>query len=241
MKPSASIALGIAVAFTVELPLAAFAADDGIATRGATGGLTIPSASVLNSGEVAVSAGNFEEPQIGLHPKRRSYSVGVGLVPNVELFYRLADYQDPLPGTNFANGPRDKSVNLKWKLPSIARWQPDLAVGATDIGGGASIFRSFYGVASSRVGPVDWRLGYAFGRAGANGQKTFDGLFGGVEVHAGATGLSALAEYDGRQKYAGLRYHSPGIEWLGGTELVLTAQRSFGARSAAGRFEMRSA
>jgi hypothetical protein len=230
------VAFGIAVAFTVEFPLSAWAADDGIATRGATGGLTIPSASVLNPGEVAVSAGNFEEPQIGLHPQRRTYSVGVGLVPNVELFYRLADYQDPLPGTNFINGgPRDKSVNLKLQLPVFARWQPNLAVGVTDAGGGASFFRSAYGVASSRIGFVDWRLGYALGRTGSNGQKTFNGLFGGVELHAGSTGLSALAEYDGQQKYAGLRYHSPGLEWLGGTEFVVSAQRSFGARSAAGR------
>ena len=84
------LAIGIAVAFIVESPLLAFAGEDGIATRGATGGLTIPSASVLNQGEVALSAGNFEEPQIGLHPKRRTYSAGVGLLPNVELFYRLS-------------------------------------------------------------------------------------------------------------------------------------------------------
>jgi hypothetical protein len=230
------LAIGIAVAFIVESPLLAFAGEDGIATRGATGGLTIPSASVLNQGEVALSAGNFEEPQIGLHPKRRTYSAGVGLLPNVELFYRLSEYQDPLPGSTFINGgPRDKSVNLKLKLPVFARWQPDLAVGVTDAGGGASFFRSAYGVASSRFGPVDWRLGYALGRSGSSGQKTFNGLFGGLELHAGTTGLSALAEYDGQQKYAGLRYHSPAVAWLGGTEFVVTAQRSFGARSAAGR------
>lgn len=230
------LALGLAVAFTVELPLNCWSAEDGIATRGVTGGLTIPSASVLNTGDVAFSASNFEEPQIGLHPKRRTYSAGVGLVPNVELFYRLSEYQDPLPGTTFINGgPRDKSVNVKWKLPSFARWQPDLAVGVTDLGGGASFFRGAYAVASSRVGYLDWRLGYALGRSAPNGAKTFDGAFGGVELHAGSTGFSGLAEYDGQQKYAGLRYRSPALGWLGGTELIITAQRSFGARDSTGR------
>lgn len=230
------VAFGIAVVFTVELPLAVWAAEDGIATRGATGGMTIPSAAVLDPGEVALSAGSFEEPQIGLHPKRRTYSVGVGLIPNVELFYRLAEYQDPLPGSNFLNGgPRDKSVNLKFKLPTLVRGQPSLAVGVTDLSGGASFFRSAYGVASSRIGLLDWRLGYAYGWASPNGQKAFSGVFGGLELHAGNSGLSVLAEYDGQQKYAGARYRTPALEWLGGTEFVLTAQRSFGARFARGQ------
>jgi hypothetical protein len=224
------LSIGLAVAFTVELPLLAWAADDGIASRGATGGLTIPSAHVLAPGDVAVSGGDFQEPQLGRYERRRNLSFGIGLFPNLEFFGRRVEYQNPLPGVQI-NGPRDVSANAKLKLPSFWRSQPDWAIGATDFGGGAKNFRSVYVVASDSVGWVDWTLGFAHG----SGAKTFDGAFGGIALRAGETGLSALAEHDGRQNHVGLRYRSPGLSWLGGTELVATVQRSLGARDNTGR------
>ena len=227
-----------AVLLAAALPSLSFGAGDGIATRGATGGLTIPSGAVLGSGEIAFTAGNFEEPEFGSHPHKRNLSFGIGLAPNLELFGRYAGYETPIPGSRAIAGLRDISANLKYRLPSFWSRQPEVAVGVTDIGGGATNFGSAYVVASDRLGWFDWTLGYAKGGALLGTSRrahTFDGIFGGVQVRAGETGLSAIAEYDGQQKYAGLRYRSPPVSMLGGTHFVLSVQRSMGARDAAGR------
>jgi hypothetical protein len=138
----------------------------------------------------------------------------------------------------FVNGPRDISANIKLKLPEFWRGQPGVAVGLNDISGGASFFKSRYGVVSDQWGPVRWSAGYAFGSPSggntANGYA-FDGAFGGVEWLVGQTGLSLLAEYDGQQKHVGARYTSPAIPWLADAQVVATLQRSSGARDVAGR------
>ncbi|MBC5765341.1 YjbH domain-containing protein [Ramlibacter albus] len=228
-----------AVVLAALLPVpCALAAGDGIATRGATGGLTIPSGSVLQHGDAAFTASDFQEPALGSNTRRRDLTFGIGLAPNFELFGRYANYENPIPGSTAANGLRDISANVKLKLPRLWRHQPDLAIGVTDLGGGATNFGSTYFVASDRLGWLDWTLGYA--RAGAllreaRNPKTFDGVFGGLQLRAGESGLSAIAEYDGQQKFAGVRYRSPSIQYLAGTRLELSVLRSFGARDPAGR------
>ncbi|MGE4243487.1 YjbH domain-containing protein [Ramlibacter sp.] len=232
MNGRAFLLAPVASAASLLFTLCAAAAEPGIATRGVTGGLTIPSADVLRSGDLAVSAGNFQELTLGVFSKRQNFSMGIGLLPGVEFFGRFAEYQNPVGGSTFVSGPRDLSANVKWQLPQFWRWQPDIAFGITDLAGGASLFKSAYAVTSGEVGPVAWTAGYARGRGNS---RPFDGLFGGVEIGLGATGLSALAEYDGQHKHAGLRYRSPSISPLGGSHVIATLQRSFGGRDVAGR------
>jgi len=221
------------------LPVAALAQGLGVASLGATGGLTIPSAYVLESGDLALSAGNYLDPKLGTFNYKRNYSLGIGLMPGVEAFGRLADYQNPRatpPGAPDINGPRDISANIKWQLPIELRDLPKLAVGATDISGGAVYFSSKYAVASDEVGPLRWSLGYARGRARqAGGAKVLDGVFGGAEFKLGSSRATLLAETDGTQRHAGLRYYSEAMPWLGDSQLVGTVQRSFGATTRAGQ------
>ena len=213
----------------------------GIASPGATGGLTIPSAYVLDSGDLALSLGDYQEPKLGTFSRKRNYSLGIGLMPGVELFGRLADYQNPRPGVSTGlniNGPRDISANVKWQLPIELEGLPKLAVGATDIGGGAVYFKSKYAVASDDYGPLRWSLGYARGtpaRGQAGGARVLDGMFGGAELKLGSSGATLLAETDGTQRHAGLRFYSEVLPWLGDGQLVGTLQRSFGAATRVGR------
>ena len=210
------------------------AQSTGVTSQGNTGGLVIPSAAVINEGSVALTMGNYMEPQLGPYSKRQNYSMGVGLLPNVELFGRFAEYQNPLPNSTFVSGPRDISANVKLRLPEFWRGMPALAVGVNDISGGANFFRAAYGVASDHIGNLNWSLGYAkgTGRSGLVANRTFNGVFAGGEYRLGDTGLSALAEYDGKTKHAGLRYVSQPIAMLGDTQLGATLQRTAGAVNA---------
>src|SRR6185369_15780272 len=125
----------------------------GQTTQGTTGGLVIPTADVLPDGSVAAMAGNYSEPQLGNFSHRRNFSLGVGLLPNVELFGRFADLQNPLP-TSTINGPHDISANLKVQLPSFWRAAPKVAVGINDVSGGAAFFKSAYAVVTDQYGPL---------------------------------------------------------------------------------------
>lgn len=210
----------------------------GVSARGAVGGLTIPNAYVLPEGTIAVSANNFQEPGLGRFGRPRNFSLGVGLLPSLELFGRFADYQNPQLGTNFGLNPRDISANFKLELPIRRQYLPRVAVGMTDVSGGVSYFKSAYAVASDEIDWLRWTVGYAKG-ADAVGNpaigKTFDGPFGGVELALGESGASLLAEYDGKEKHIGARYMSPAISRMADAQVVASLLRSSGARDAAGR------
>ena len=209
----------------------------GISSQGNSGGLTIPSASVLETGSLAFSLGNYREPKLPAHSRRVNTSLGLGLFPNLEVFGRITDYTQPGVAGALDTGLRDLSANLKIQIPHPWENLPKLALGLNDVGGGAVNFGSTYVVASDQWGPVRWSAGYANGKpvsgVGANG-FAFNGGFGGVDVKLANTGFSALAEHDGQQKHAGLRYTSMPLPGLGGAQLVGSLHRSFGAVNAAG-------
>lgn len=206
----------------------------GVSSQGNSGGLVIPYAEVLPLGTVATTYGNYEEPLLGAHATHQNLSFGVGLIPHVEFFGRFANYVNPTTSVINANGPRDISANFKVQLPTFWSNGPKLALGMNDISGGAVYFKSGYVVASDQFGSLGVALGYAQGRAGVTPQPTFDGAFGGISWRFGSTGLSALAEYDGQQKHAGLRWHSEPISALGNAQVVASLQHSFGALTPAG-------
>ena len=212
----------------VMLPAGGWA--QGVNTAGASGGLVIPSPEVLPSGSVVLSTDNHLEPKLGRQAHERSYSLGMGLFPGLELFGRISEYTSPVPGGPFFTGVRDLSANAKLQLPKLWRNQPQMAVGVNDVSGGASFFNSQYLVVGDQLGPVRWTFGYARSSKPA----ALHGAFGGVQWQVGETGLTALAEYDGRAKHAGVRYASPAIDALGDARLVGTVQRSFGATTVTG-------
>ena len=197
----------------------------GVTSQGNTGGLVIPSAQVLPVGTVAASYGNYQEPFFGPHEKQQNMTLGIGLLPYVEFYGRFANYCDNCDGFFTWNGIRDISANLKLQMPTPWARGPKVAVGMNELGGGAQNFGSKYVVTSEQFGPLDVSLGYAKGRAGSAG---FDGAFGGVAWRFGNTGVSALAEYDGQQKHAGLRWNSEPILAFGNAQVVGSVQQSFG-------------
>jgi len=213
----------------------------GVASLGATGGLTIPSAYVLDTGDLALSLGNYQDPKLGTFSRQQNYTLGVGLLPRVEVFGRFAEYTNRLavpPGAPNFSGVRDISANVKWQLPLDLRGLPKLAVGATDLSGGAVFFSSKYAVASDEYGPLRWSLGYARSTPAlrqTGGAKVLDGVFGGAELKLGTTRATLLAETDGTQKHAGVRYYSEMLPWLGDAQVIGSVQRSFGATNRAGR------
>ena len=208
----------------------------GVASLGATGGLNIPSAYVLGSGEAAISLGN-EDPNLGTsYNYHRNYLAGFGLGAGLEVFGRLNHNQNvPNPTSNstkLLGG--DLSASLKWQLPIAAQGLPKLALGVTDYGGNAAVyFRSVYAVASDELGPLRGTLGFARSQASvsARAQRVLDGVFGGAELRLWETRATVLAETDGTRQYAGLRYYSKVLPWLANAQLVGSVQRSFGGAS----------
>ncbi len=207
----------------------------GVASIGAVGGLHIPSAYVLGTGEAAVSLDN-DDPSLGAFNHHRNYTLGFGLGAGVELFGRLNHNQN-LPNNQPYSAELiggDLSANFKWQLPVQGPGLPKLALGLTDYGGNAAVFfRSAYAVASDEVGPLRWSLGYARSQPSvlATAPRVLDGVFGGAEIRLWDTRATLLAETDGIRSHAGARYYSPVLPWLGNAQLVGSLQRSADATS----------
>lgn len=209
----------------------ALAQQRGTAVIGATGGLVIPSAAVLEEGEFAFQTNSFLDPKLlklSSKPigKRSNYLMGIGLFKGLEVYGRMTDFRRrDVSKTN--PYMRDVSANLKYQLPDLFRYQPKLAVGVTNVKGGASFLQSYYVVASRRIGRhLDVSLGYAKGRS----QKTFNGFFNGLELYIPDSGISLLGEYDGQFGHAGMRYVSRPIRQLGNAQFSAQLQRSFKAK-----------
>jgi hypothetical protein len=212
----------------------------GLANAGSRGGLTIPGTRSVPAGEMAIGFSNYAEPAWGSRSVHNNYLMGIGLGGGLELTGRIADVNDP-PADGLpmlvGMGIRDLSANLKWQLPRFWQsqtWMPDMAIGMTDVGGGAVNFASQYVVVGDETGPLRWRLGFGRAKDARSKPYALDGAFAGVEWMIGSTGLSALAEHDSHQAHAGLRYHSEPIAALGNARLVGTLQRSVGGKTVAG-------
>ncbi|MEK9775604.1 MAG: YjbH domain-containing protein, partial [Quisquiliibacterium sp.] len=231
---SAELGQGLWPAFTAGAP-----PPPSTSYAATTGLLHIPSAQVLEQGVMALHYDTFWDRRFSGRTQH-GYDAGmvVGLLPGIELSGRMANYgRDGPPDPRTGFDPlviRDLSANFKIQLPRLLRGQPDIALGATDVGGAASNFRSKYLVATQRFGPAQFTLGYG------RGPDQFDGLFGGVQLGLFNTGLGLLAEHDGRDEFIGLRYASPPIDWLNGARLVGTLSRSLGAHNELGERQDRT-
>lgn len=232
----------VSTGFACLINLTVFGQGLGVSSIGTSGGLNIPSAYVLNSGDGVVSFGNYQDPKIKpsneVYPNRGNYSLGFGLGGGVELFGRLVEYQNnvvEIKNQPNIDGPRDISGNLKWALPFQIDKFPKVAVGVTDISGGAVFFKSAYVVATDDLGPARWSLGYAKGQNALSKYsetKVLNGLFGGVEARILNTRATALAETDGTRKHLGFRYYSDPIPWLADSQIIGSVQRSSAGGSA---------
>lgn len=126
----------------------------------------VPSAKVLDAGAVTLAT-DPNVPGTG-NTSGRSTNVGFGLTPGLELVGRLATNDAKCNMFRAGACPpdmiRDFSASFKWapQIDWLREQKVNVALGATDLGGAATYFRSYYAVASRDITPnMELRLGAA--------------------------------------------------------------------------------
>jgi hypothetical protein len=138
----------------------------------------VPSASTLTGGEVVLA----HDPTVPGAPITSGYNtqIGFGLMENLELVGRLATNNQKCnmfrPGACPANSYRDFSSSIKLTLPIdwLKNNKAAVAMGATDFGGAATFFRSYYIVGTKSFEKFDLSWGQA--RKGNVGNSILDGM-----------------------------------------------------------------
>lgn len=201
---------------------------------GSSGLLSVPDATILTEGTLALGFSWIDGPDTYLFAPRtnRIYSLSVGILPGVEGTFRATQvigWHDPeAPGFEDAI---DRMFNAKARLP-LPEPLPRIAVGIQDLfsinalGGirGAERGQTQYGqstayaVTEHGFGPLRLVAGYGVSPA------FIDGLFGGIDWQL-IDGLHLLGEYDSRSWNAGLRW-TP-LPWAQAT-VGLLAGRTLG-------------
>jgi len=136
-----------------------------LSPHGASGFGLAPSATVMTTGSVVV--GNGSSIPGAEQEKGYNTQVGFGLYENVEVVARLATQNLKCDMYMLGACPtgmiRDFSGSLKLGFP--LKWLQDnnaaVAIGATDVGGAAAYFKSYYLVAEKNVGDAKFTLGRA--------------------------------------------------------------------------------
>ena len=189
-----------------------------LAPAGFTGAINSPTADVMTPGTVGAAWNNSNPEKPRVYPGVGGFgsvNLGFGVLPGLEVAGRLA-YDGDLYCSLYVISPRcqgglrDLSGSVKYQLPLRLGWDTRLALGAVDVGGAATNFRSYYGVATASVGPFDFSLGYA---RGSHPFSSMDGLFGSGQIFL-TEHWRATAEYDSRELRAGIRYARPIYEGL---------------------------
>ena len=157
------------------------AADIQVSPNGYSGLGVVPSASSLPVGSALVTF----DPTLPGAKNTLGYNtqIGFGLYEGLELVGRLATNDQKCNMYKAGACPRDMirdfSASLKWSLP--IKWLKDhdasLALGMNDVGGAASLFKSYYVVGSKRLGDFDFSLGQA---KAMGDQALLSGGFGSV-------------------------------------------------------------
>lgn len=136
--------------------------------NGSSGYALVPAARTLPAGSSTVSYSSAIPGSPA--PSGHNVQVGFGLTPELELVGRLAtqDWNCNMfaAGQCPPNTLRDLSASLKWS-PRWAWLQSTgthLALGATDLGGAATNFRSYYASLQKGFGPLEVTVGAAQGQ-----------------------------------------------------------------------------
>ncbi len=148
-----------------------------LSPNGYSGLGSVPSANTLRGGTVVLA----HDPTVPGAPITTGYNtqIGLGLVDNLELVGRLATNNQKCngfqPGACPLNSFRDFSSSMKWSLPVnwLKQHSAALAVGATDFGGAATFFRSYYVVGAKSFDEFDISIGRA--KRGSVGNSMLDG------------------------------------------------------------------
>ena len=202
----------------------------GISPVGYSSALNTPTGAVLETGTVSVSLVN-NNPELSQRIRGvggfGSLNLGVGLLPGLEAFGRLAFEGDLqcnkyLGPSSCLSGMRDLSVSAKYQLPLNLPFNTKLAAGLTDYGGAATNFRSTYAVATTEQGPVHVSIGYGKGQSE---NALLHGAFSSAVVRI-TEHLQAQLERNAGATRLGVSYQLPLGE---GTDLVMGASKFLGS------------
>lgn len=136
-----------------------------ISPNGFSGLGLVPTANTLEKGMATVSFDNAVPGK--LINNGYNTQVGFGLKQDLELVGRLATNNQKcnlfITSECPAGSYRDFSTSLKWTLPinQLKQNQAALALGATDFGGAATYFRSYYVVGTKKINQFDMTAGWA--------------------------------------------------------------------------------
>jgi hypothetical protein len=202
--------------FSLDAPLRHPAEVGAMAMSGSSGALTVPDGAVLRDGVAVFGLNNVSEPEFYKQKRGENYQFGIGLLPYVELSGRLANY----PAAPGSNGVRDLSANVKIGIPKIFKFQPDIAFGVNDLGGGNPYFDSKYVAVSDTLGALRLNIGKA------SGKTYLHGMFGSAELALWDSGASVLAERVNGGYIVGMRYVSKPLRQFANTHVVVGVQRS---------------
>lgn len=145
----------------------------------------VPSATTLGSG-TAILAHDTTVPG-AFYTNGYNTQIGFGLTDNLELVGRLATNNQRcnlfVAGECPPNSYRDFSSSMKWSLPIdwLKRKNVAVAVGATDFGGAATYFRSYYVVGTKSFDQFDVSLGQA--KKGSVGNSMLFGTLASAAWH----------------------------------------------------------
>lgn len=189
------------------------AVDTTLTGAGYSGLGITPTAGLLGWGQLGMS---YENQVTGV-PRRlegHNLALGFGLLPNLEVAGRLAT--NTIGSNCFTEGcgVRDLSASGKLAigLDAAGRW--NAAVGISDVGGSVSYFRSYYGVLTYDVGPLQASAGLAKrSGSGINGSRSpLSGPFASVAWQPLPLVRGHLEFSDGKA-WAGARLFAPEA-WL---------------------------
>lgn len=171
--------------------------------QGYTGLLNTPNAEVTsNFSADLMYSNNVQTGRTDNTEFADNYLVSFGFLPNLEIggrFYNESAYVHK-PG-NVAI--RDMSFNFKFKIPFPEKYDYfSLAVGAQDLSGGNSKFRSKYIVASKEIWRARLSVGYGVG------PDYLNGFFGGIEFKL-FNWLYLVGDYDTHDASVGFNLLTP--------------------------------
>ncbi|NML43761.1 YjbH domain-containing protein [Ramlibacter sp. G-1-2-2] len=192
----------------------ASAVDTTMTQAGYTGLGITPNARLLDWGRFEFA---YDNQLPGAQPSTHgsNYVAGFGMFPNFEFSGRLAANSNPDNCfVNVCHGVRDLSASGKFAIGIDARNRFRLGLGATDVGGAATNFRSYYGVLTFDAGSYEASAGLAKrSTSGGNRPRSpLDGPFASAAWQP-LPWVRGQLEYTDGSSFAGVRLFAP-KQWL---------------------------
>jgi len=166
--------------FSVLALIASTTSANDLALPGFTGSIRTPNANIATPGKIYYQYNNANDANSSLD-NTYNHVFAVGINSHIEVGGRLTDWYNNNRVTNVGGtlpGKRDLSGNLKFRLPRMNNYLPDIAIGIQDFGGEAVNFRSTYGVMSKTISKATLSVGHAKNDSLSN----LNGHFGSLDI-----------------------------------------------------------